>query len=240
MGAHWLPWRTVRSLVLLRGKGVGAVLHRDAPTSTPQPPHRPGIGRHAQDLQPFRIVHGANRGMDLIRGQKLQDVLTYPRNSSALEPRFANKPMPDTRCNQLAEPQYGILHSRGVDTTTRQDGEAAILCFNQVLTPSLTNREGMNHHNGRVATRETSMNTSLPRQSEADDLAEIVRRIVRVAAPERIILFGSAARGEAGAESDLDLLVIKSGQFHRGQVTEEIYLSLIGVRHAVDVIVVTP
>lgn len=71
-------------------------------------------------------------------------------------------------------------------------------------------------------------------------LAEIVRRIVRVAAPQRIILFGSAARGEAGPDSDLDLLVIKSGQYHRGQLTEEIYISLIGAGRAVDVIVVTP
>ena len=73
-----------------------------------------------------------------------------------------------------------------------------------------------------------------------DSLAEIVRRIVRVAAPERIILFGSAARGEAGSDSDLDLLVIKPGRYHRGRLTEEIYMNLIGVDHAVDVVVVTP
>ncbi len=75
---------------------------------------------------------------------------------------------------------------------------------------------------------------------DGDALAEIVRRIVRVAAPERIVLFGSAARGEAGPGSDLDLLVIKPGNYHRGRLTEEIYLSLIGVSRAVDVIVVTP
>lgn len=73
-----------------------------------------------------------------------------------------------------------------------------------------------------------------------DILADIVRRIVRVAHPERIILFGSAARGEAGPGSDLDLLVIKPGRYHRGRLTEDIYLSLIGVGRAVDVIVVTP
>ena len=73
-----------------------------------------------------------------------------------------------------------------------------------------------------------------------DVLAEIVRRIVRVAAPERIVLFGSAARGEAGPNSDLDLLVIKRGDFHRGRLTEEIYVSLIGAGQAVDVVVVTP
>jgi predicted nucleotidyltransferase len=81
--------------------------------------------------------------------------------------------------------------------------------------------------------------TELP-PTDRDVLAEIVRRIVRVAAPERIVLFGSAARGEMGPGSDLDLLVIKSGRYHRGHLTEEIYLNLIGVGRAVDVVVVTP
>ena len=38
-------------------------------------------------------------------------------------------------------------------------------------------------------------------------LDEAVRRILSVVKPRRIILFGSAARGEAGPESDIDLLV---------------------------------
>ncbi|MGH8007262.1 MAG: nucleotidyltransferase domain-containing protein [Candidatus Binatia bacterium] len=71
-------------------------------------------------------------------------------------------------------------------------------------------------------------------------LDEIIRRIVTVAEPERILLFGSAARGTMGPNSDVDLLVIKRGQFHRGRLTEAIYTNLIGVGQAVDVIVVTP
>jgi len=46
-------------------------------------------------------------------------------------------------------------------------------------------------------------------------LAQIVSAIVRVASPEQIILFGSHARGDAGPESDLDLLVVESGTFDR-------------------------
>jgi uncharacterized protein len=88
------------------------------------------------------------------------------------------------------------------------------------------------------ANEETSVNEQ-PRQ-DGDVLAEVVRRIVRVAAPERIILFGSAARGKAGPDSDLDLLVIKPGRYHRGRLTDAIYRSLIGVGQAVDVVVVTP
>ena len=40
------------------------------------------------------------------------------------------------------------------------------------------------------------------------DLAEIVRRLVAAYQPERIYLFGSVARGEAGPDSDYDLLVV--------------------------------
>lgn len=71
-------------------------------------------------------------------------------------------------------------------------------------------------------------------------LEEIIRRIVRVAQPERIILFGSAARGSMGPNSDVDLLVIKRGDFDRIDVMGDIYMNLIGVDFAVDVIVVTP
>ncbi len=71
-------------------------------------------------------------------------------------------------------------------------------------------------------------------------LQTIVQRIVEVANPETIIMFGSAARGEMGPHSDVDLLVVKRGEFHRGHLVEEIYMNLIGVGQAVDVIVVTP
>jgi predicted nucleotidyltransferase len=40
-------------------------------------------------------------------------------------------------------------------------------------------------------------------------LHEVVRRVLTVADPDRIILFGSAAAGEMNADSDLDLLVVE-------------------------------
>jgi predicted nucleotidyltransferase len=72
-----------------------------------------------------------------------------------------------------------------------------------------------------------------------DALQEAVRRIVALAQPEKIILFGSEARGDARPDSDLDLLVIKSG-VHRRHLAREIYRRMIGVGRAVDVVVVTP
>jgi predicted nucleotidyltransferase len=39
-------------------------------------------------------------------------------------------------------------------------------------------------------------------------LADMVRRLVEVYRPERIYLFGSVARGDAGPDSDYDLMVV--------------------------------
>jgi len=71
-------------------------------------------------------------------------------------------------------------------------------------------------------------------------LADIIRRIVEAAQPDKIILFGSAARGEMGPDSDFDLLVIKSGKYNRRRLTTTIYRHLRGKGAPVDVVVVTP
>lgn len=45
--------------------------------------------------------------------------------------------------------------------------------------------------------------------SSADSvLATIVERLVEIYHPQRIYLFGSAARGDAGPDSDYDLLIV--------------------------------
>jgi len=70
-------------------------------------------------------------------------------------------------------------------------------------------------------------------------LARIIQRIVDVAQPDKIILFGSAARDEMGPNSDVDLLIVKAAA-HRRRLAQTIYINLIGVGSPVDVIVVTP
>lgn len=44
-------------------------------------------------------------------------------------------------------------------------------------------------------------------------LAEIVRRLAEVYSPERIYLFGSTARGDAGHDSDYDLITRHAWEF---------------------------
>lgn len=70
-------------------------------------------------------------------------------------------------------------------------------------------------------------------------LEEVVKRIVEAVAPEKIILFGSAARGEMGPDSDLDLLVVKACENTR-EVARTIRRQLIRIGVPKDVVVVTP
>ena len=70
-------------------------------------------------------------------------------------------------------------------------------------------------------------------------LKNIIQRIVEVTDPEKIILFGSAARGEMGRKSDVDLLIIKEGEDEL-DLMARIYRNLRGVGAAVDAIVVSP
>ena len=72
-------------------------------------------------------------------------------------------------------------------------------------------------------------------------LNEVVRRVVAVAHPEKIILFGSAARGTMRPDSDLDLLVIKA-DVKRRETARLIRRALEGLEPLLpkDVIVVTP
>jgi uncharacterized protein len=71
-------------------------------------------------------------------------------------------------------------------------------------------------------------------------LNDVIARIVDVAHPDRIILFGSAARDTARPDSDLDFLVIKRGVTSRRRLAQAIYRALVGIPVPVDVIVVTP
>jgi predicted nucleotidyltransferase len=70
-------------------------------------------------------------------------------------------------------------------------------------------------------------------------LEEVVRRIVAVAHPVKVVLFGSAARGTMGPTSDFDFLVVVSNGTHRRQTAGNIYRKLIGVGFPVDIVVVT-
>ena len=76
-------------------------------------------------------------------------------------------------------------------------------------------------------------------QPDTKVLEELIKRIVEAAHPLRIILFGSAARGEMGPNSDLDVLVVVPEGTHRRHTAQTIYRNLIGFGCATDVVVAT-
>ena len=90
---------------------------------------------------------------------------------------------------------------------------------------------------GLKADRKPRNTPNMPIQETLD---EIVSRIVKRFDPDKIILFGSQARGDTATYSDVDLLVIMPVPHTRRRLATEIDLSLVGIDLPADVIVVTP
>jgi len=72
---------------------------------------------------------------------------------------------------------------------------------------------------------------------EQEFVSEIVSRILAVARPDRILLFGSAATGEMTSDSDIDLLVLESSPDNTREESVRVRGALGGLGFAFDVIV---
>jgi len=80
----------------------------------------------------------------------------------------------------------------------------------------------------------------VPAKSTSEQkISEMVQRIVAGFHPDKIILFGSYARGEAGPDSDADLLVVMPVKGSKREKAIEIDVELAGIGLSKDVIVVT-
>ena len=71
-------------------------------------------------------------------------------------------------------------------------------------------------------------------------IQEMVSRIVKGFQPERIVLFGSHARTDAGPDSDVDLLVVMHVEGSKREKAIEIGVALHDIRVPKDIIVTTP
>jgi len=69
-------------------------------------------------------------------------------------------------------------------------------------------------------------------------LGEIVRRVLSVARPDRILLFGSAATGEMTKDSDIDLLVVAPAPKNRHEERLRIAEAIGDIEYPVDVIII--
>jgi uncharacterized protein len=69
---------------------------------------------------------------------------------------------------------------------------------------------------------------------------EIIRRILSVSQPQKIVLFGSFARGDYGPDSDMDLLVVMEGIQSPRAESNRLRRALRGLLTPIDVLVATP
>jgi predicted nucleotidyltransferase len=74
----------------------------------------------------------------------------------------------------------------------------------------------------------------------SEEIDKLVKRIVDAVHPLKIILFGSAARGETGPDSDVDLLVVMPDGTHRRHAAQYIHRTVRGIKVPYDVVVATP
>lgn len=71
-------------------------------------------------------------------------------------------------------------------------------------------------------------------------LAEIVRRIVEAVDPDKVVLFGSRARGQAEPGSDYDIVIIAPSDRPPGRRAGRLYLDLGDLHVPKDVLWWTP
>lgn len=75
---------------------------------------------------------------------------------------------------------------------------------------------------------------------EENKINEIVNKIVLGYQPDKIILFGSYAVGNATEHSDLDLLVVKNSSDPRPHRSAQVRKMLFGMQVPIDILVYTP
>ena len=79
-----------------------------------------------------------------------------------------------------------------------------------------------------------------PTLGEEELLQIITTRIAEAIHPQRIILFGSWARGERGPHSDIDLLIIQESTLPRPQRYAQVRRLFWGMGLPMDILVYTP
>jgi predicted nucleotidyltransferase len=83
------------------------------------------------------------------------------------------------------------------------------------------------------------MRKAIDQSISPETLEQIVERLVALASPVRIILFGSNARGEAQAGSDLDLIVVEKDVTERFDEALRLDRALSDFMLPIDLIVVS-
>jgi predicted nucleotidyltransferase len=74
---------------------------------------------------------------------------------------------------------------------------------------------------------------------DEETIQQIVQRILSVAKPDKIILFGSAATGQMTRDSDIDLLIVETDPGDQREESVRLRKQLRGLGFPFDVIVIS-
>jgi len=77
-------------------------------------------------------------------------------------------------------------------------------------------------------------------ETHSKTIDELIQRIVEEVHPLRIILFGSALKGDVGRNSDIDLLVVMPEGVHRRRIAQLLYQKVTRLGVPFDILVATP
>ena len=71
-----------------------------------------------------------------------------------------------------------------------------------------------------------------------DTLEKLIDIIIEEIDPDKVILFGSRARGDERTSSDYDIMIIKENLNNGRALLKKVYLSLSGIGAPVDLIII--
>jgi predicted nucleotidyltransferase len=86
----------------------------------------------------------------------------------------------------------------------------------------------------------TAQAKTQPVHLDAKTTDDLVSRIVDAVHPLRILVFGSAAQGQMGRDSDIDVMVVMPDGAHCLNTAQHLYQQMIGFSFPVDILVATP
>lgn len=75
---------------------------------------------------------------------------------------------------------------------------------------------------------------------EIVEIQNIINKIIDIIKPNKIMLFGSRARGNFNQESDYDILILKEGIINKRNLAFELYRLISDEPFAIDFLVDTP
>lgn len=77
-------------------------------------------------------------------------------------------------------------------------------------------------------------------QPSSPQINQLVKSIVEIVQPLKVVIFGSVARGDSTVDSDIDVLVVMPDGVHRRKTAQLLYQGITNLGVPFDILVATP